>query len=102
MDYLPSQLRDLRREMEITLFCFPRRCCPDASLIVHRNTGLQIVPGYFFDGKIYHNHVWNCDADTYVDLTPDQFDPNLPPIIICQRGSELGRHYMTMEECMKG
>ncbi len=61
---------------------FPRRWCAVTSGLVARVTGLEIVVGMYPAAGALTIHTFNRDSqrNLYVDLTEDQFDPDLSVI----------------------
>ena len=88
-----------RERLPITFQSFPRGSCGDACLLLGAwledsgHTGFYYICGQ----RNSQSHAWLQRADLIVDITADQFGPNLPPVYVGPKSD----FYMSFEQELK-
>ena len=68
---------------------FPQRCCHHATKLLAAHlwqsgwTGLKVATGRR-NGDAHSEHVWLQAGDVIVDITADQFDEGLGPVVVAR------------------
>lgn len=83
---------------------FPQNCCEYASLLLawflseeHQCTALEIVKGRLKDDR-EQMHLWLRLEGQNIDITADQFNPELPPVLVTQTGGWHDRYSLISVE----